>query len=206
MGGRVNRFSIRYRRVLTVACLNWRDYLGRGDAYVARLRGMVEQHLTVTHEFVEVTERDVPPGRIGWFNKLHLLEMFDGPVLFLDLDVTILSNIDSLVEIAQGDPSRIWARNDFSYPLPPSQNGRESTINSSVMLWHGRKDMGGAEWLIPVTHGDQGIITQLFWPHGIGLLPEDMVKSYKYHERAGKGTAPIMVYHGSPKPHELPGW
>ena len=191
---------------MNVVVLNWKCYLGMGAVYVERMRRMVAEHLTIPHEFVEVTERDLPEGRNGWFNKLHLLEMFDGEVLYLDLDVTILSNIDRIVEVARTDPTRIWARNDFSYPLPPCRNGREATINSSVMLWNGRKDMSGAETLIPVTHGDQGIITQLFYPGHIGLLPENLIKSYKYHVLRGLGKAPIIVYHGAPKPHEVGGW
>jgi hypothetical protein len=130
--------------------------------------------------------------------------MFDGPVLFLDLDVIVTANIDHLVEIARNDPTRIWARDDWSYPVTNPRHGREATINSSVMLWHGRKDMSGAEALIPVTHGDQGIITQLFWPHGIGLLPGKSIQSYKYQLRNnGEAPGPIVVCHGNPKPHEL---
>jgi hypothetical protein len=71
------------------------------------------------------------------------------------------------------------------------------------MVWTGRKDMTGAEALIPVTHGDQGIITQLFWPDRIGLLHPDLVKSYKYDYQRGNGNAPLCVFHGNPKPHEL---
>jgi hypothetical protein len=189
--------------MIQVVCLNWRDYLSRGAEYVAKLQRAVARNLTVPHEFVTVTEKDLPAGRTGWFNKLHLLEMFDGPVLFLDLDVVLSGSIDHLVELAATDPLRIWARDDWSYPVTNPRNGREATINSSVMLWSGRKDMGGAERLIPKTHGDQGIITQLFWPHGIGLLPGDSIKSYKYDVRQGKTAGPITVYHGNPKPHEV---
>lgn len=204
---------------MRVVVLNWHNYLGRGDAYVSRTRRMVAQHLTVRHEFVEVTERDLPAGREGWFNKLYLLEMFDGDVLYLDLDVTITGNIDGLVRYLERDLSLIWARNDFSYPVRPGssalrpgfagplmQDGREATINSSVMLWSGRKDLSGAEALIPVCHGDQGIITSLFWQRGIGLLPDHLVQSYKYHVLQGIDVAPITVFHGQPKPHEVEGW
>jgi hypothetical protein len=190
--------------VLSVICLNWGNYLGRGAEYVGKLQRAVSRNLTVPHEFVEVTERDLPEGRDGWFNKLHLLEMFDGPCLFSDLDVIVSGNIDHLVEIARNDPTRIWARDDWSYPVTNPRYGKEATIKSSVMLWHGRKDMAGAERLIPVTHGDQGIITQLFWPHGIGLLPGDSIRSYKYDVRnGGKTPGPITVFHGNPKPHEV---
>jgi hypothetical protein len=188
---------------LSVVCLNWNNYLRRGAEYVGKLQRAVARNLTVPHEFVVVTEKDLPEGRKGWFNKLYLLEMFDGPALFLDLDVVVTANIDHLVEIARSDTSRIWARDDWSYPVTNPRNGREATINSSVMLWHGRKDMTGAERLIPETHGDQGIITQLFWPHEIGLLPNDSVGSYKYEVLRGKKPAPITVFHGVPKVHEV---
>lgn len=189
--------------VLKVVCLNWKDYLGRGAEYVGKLHRAVSRNLTIPHEFVVVTEKELPAGRVGWFNKLHLLEMFDGWVLFLDLDVVISGNIDHLYELALCDPSRIWARDDWSYPVTNPRYGKEATINSSVMLWNGHKDMSGAEALIPVTHGDQGIITQLFWPHGIGLLPGVSIKSYKYDVRNGAAPGPITVFHGNPKPHEL---
>lgn len=188
---------------MKVVCLNWNDYLGTGDDYVARLKSMVSRHLTVPHEFVEITERDIPRGRMGWFNKLYLLEMFDGPVLYLDLDIVITGNIDSIIDIGMSDQSRIFARDDWSYSVLKNDYGREKTINSSVLFWHGRKDMRGAESLIASTHGDQGIITQLFWPDRIGLLPGSMIKSFKYDHQRGNGNGPICVFHGKPKPHEV---
>lgn len=189
---------------LTVVCLNWREYLGRGAEYVGKLRRGVERHLTVPYRFVEVTERDLPEGRTGWFNKLFLFEMFDGDVLYLDLDVILTANIDHLVYLARTDRTRIWARDDWSYPATNPQHGREATINSSVLLWHGRKEMRVTERMLRETHGDQGIITQLFWPDGIGLLPPESVQSYKYdYQRNGDPLAPVVVFHGSPKPHQV---
>jgi hypothetical protein len=192
--------------MITVVCLNWNDYLGMGAQYVGHLRRGVERHLTHEHTFVEVTERDLPVGRTGWFCKLHLPEMFDGDVLYLDLDVVITGSLDPLVETLTTDRSRIWARDDWSYPVTNPRLGKEATINSSVMLWHGRKDMSGVtEKMLRETHGDQGIITQLFWPHGLGLLPPEMVKSFKYDvQRLRKEPGPITVFHGQPKPHEVP--
>lgn len=175
-----------------------------GETYVSRMRNMVARNLTIPHRFVEVTEKDLPQGRTGWFNKLHLLEMFDGEVLYFDLDVVIAANIDHLVEFARRDKSKIYARDDYSYPVTKPSFGREATVNSSVMYWCGRKDMTGAEALIPTTHGDQGIITQLFWPHGLALFPSDSIRSFKYGMmRDGLPLAPITVMHGEPKNHQL---
>ena len=201
--------------MLSAVALNYRNYLSRGDEYVAKLRSMISRHLTIPYEFVEVTERDLHRDRVGWFNKLSLLEMFEGEVLYLDLDIVISGSIDHLVELGRTDPSRVWARNDYSYPVSPSsrivgdgyagplmENGREATINSSVMYWRGRKDMTGADELAKVCHGDQGIITRLFWPNGIGLFPNDRIKSWKYDAMEGRGYGDICVFHGAPKPHE----
>jgi len=191
--------------MLTVVCLNWNDYLGRGREYVGKLERGVKRHLSVPYRFQEVTEHDLPEGRSGWFNKLHLLEMFSGDVLYLDLDVILTASLDPLLESLESDHSRIWARDDWSYPVTNPRFGKEATINSSVMLWHGRKDMSGVtERLLRDTHGDQGIITQLFWPAGIGLLPGESVQSYKYQVRdQGAPLAPIVVCHGNPKCHEI---
>ena len=199
-----------------VVVLNWCNYQGLGEWYVDRLRYMLASHLRLPYEFTVVTENDLPPGRAGWFNKLTLLEMFDGEVLYLDLDIDIRHNIDELIELGRTDPEKIWARNDFSYPVssdakvqgngyagPLMHNGREATINSSVMYWNGKKDMSGAEALIASTHGDQGIITRLFWPDGIRLFPDHLIKSYRYHVLQGLGVGSITLYHGSPKPHDL---
>jgi hypothetical protein len=190
--------------VLTVCCLNWRNYLGRGAEYVGKLRRGVARNLTVAHDFAVVTEDDLPPGRLGWFNKLYLLEMFDGDVIYLDLDVILTGSIDHLVAIANADRSRIWARDDWSYPVTNPRYGKEATINSSVMLWSGRQDMSGVtETMIRETHGDQGIITQLFWPDRIGLLPPKSIGSYKYDVLRGSKPAPVVVFHGEPKCHHV---
>ena len=191
--------------MLTVVALNWNDYLGRGMQYVTRMRNMVERNLTVPHEFIEVTERDIRTDKTGWFVKLDLLRMFPGDVLYLDLDVVITANIDALVRLAQTDRTKIWARDDWSYSIVNPQSGREATINSSVLLWSGYKDLSRlTPAMLRDTHGDQGIITQLFWPAGIGLLPNHLVQSYKYGMcRNGEPPAPIVVMHGEPKNHQI---
>jgi hypothetical protein len=199
---------------LSVVCLNWNNYLDRGNLYVNRLWSMLDRHLTIPHEFIVVTEHDhdLPFGRVGWWNKLSLLNMFDGEVLYLDLDIVISGNIDHLVKLAC-PRSKLWARNDWSYPVsensrivgdgyagPLMENGREATINSSVMYWWGRREIPQREGV----HGDQGCITAALWPDdGIRLFPNEWIKSYKYDYQQGRGYRPITVFHGEPKPHDV---
>lgn len=197
--------------MLEVVCLNWNNYLGLGQLYVSRLQNMVRRHLTVPHRFIEVTEHELPKGREGWFNKLALLKMFD-EALYFDLDVVISGSVDHLVELGRSDPTRLWARNDFSYPINPNdeivrdgfagpmmQNGREATINSSVMYWKGKRHVPQREGV----HGDQGCITAALWPDGIGLFPNDSIRSYKYDWLRKKHYGPVTVMHGTPKNHQV---
>ena len=99
----------------TVLCMKWgRRY---GPDYVNRLYGMLQRHLTVGHRLICVTDdgreirpevqcRPLPPltlrpewERSPW-RKLSCfaseLQDLEGPVLFLDLDVVIVANIDCL--------------------------------------------------------------------------------------------------------------
>jgi len=169
---------------------------------------MVRRHLTIPHKFIELTEHELPRGLEGWWYKLPLLDLFNDEVLYLDLDVVISKNIDHLVEIGRTDQSRLWARDDFSYSrVNPRQGlsadflvtlGGPGTINSSVMYWKGRRKIPR----LPGAHGDQNCVTHALWPDGIGLFPNDSIKSWKYHAMRGEGYGDICVFHGEPKPHQ----
>jgi hypothetical protein len=52
-------------------------------------------------------------------------------------------------------------------------------------------------------HGDQNWITQCLWPNGISLLPLGLACSYKYRQLRNEPVAPIVVFHGEPKPHQV---
>ena len=51
------------------------------------------------------------------------------------------------------------------------------------MYWNGRRKIEP----LYGAHGDQNAITAALWPNGIGLLPNDVVHSYKYHAMRGLG-------------------
>jgi len=200
---------------MKVVCLNWNNYLGRGDEYVSKLRNMVARHLTIPYEFIVVTEADLPTGKEGWWNKLSLLRMYGdvGTVLYLDLDVVISGNIDHLITLARTNRSKLWMRDDFSYSIVEPRIDDPETIkllggrgccNSSVIIYHSKLNLSGVTpQMLAEMHGDQNVLTHLFWPHCIGLLPNDSIKSYKYHWQQDKGYGPITVFHGTPKNHEV---
>lgn len=195
--------------MLNVRCLNWKNYLGRGDEYVEKLQAMCDRNLTIPFLFDEWTEHDV--WLDGWWNKLCMLdEPASGWVLQLDLDVVITSNIDHLIHRAMVDSDRLWMRDDFSYsivnPRRDLDDGMRATLggagccNSSVMLYYQRVELGAYNEAMKTMHGDQNVLTSQLWPDLIGLLPNESIKSYKYHPGE---VAPIVVFHGQPKPHEV---
>lgn len=198
-----------------------------GDEWVHRLRGMVDANLTEPHEFVCMTDRLIKgvrcvpcaPGLTGWWAKLGLgwPGLFPGMNLYLDLDVVIDGNIDDLIWDSLW-PGKLCAPDDFSYSLahPKPGLGAEQqrllggpgTINSSVMVWNG-------DDIAPIltefrrekmdeVHGDQNWITQCLWPDRLELMDPRWVCSYKYHVERNERSAPIIVFHGEPKPNSLP--
>lgn len=199
-----------------------------GPEWVLRLRSMVAKHLTYAHEFVCLTENPIegvdcrPLGKQlpTWWSKLSLFEpgAFPGENLYLDLDVVLTANIDGLVDAARTDTARLWMRDDFSYSLRKPREGLGSDMtrllggpgccNSSVMLWSG--DAVRRAWddfkpeVMDRLHGDQNYLSALLWPNQIGLLPDELVCSFKYHIERGQAQAPVVVFHGQPKTCDLP--
>lgn len=214
---------------MRVICVKW------GDKYdvhwVYALKRMVKRHFS-HNQFICMTDKPVngvecvpcAEGLPTWWSKIGLFEpgKFPGDNLYLDLDIVIKNNIDYLVDVFNGDRSRLWALDDFSYSLVSQKHGigpdtkkllgGVGTINSSVMMW--RNDSARAIWdkfdpaVMDVLHGDQNWITQVLWPDGIRLLPERVGCSYKYHnlyaDRFGHRDSDIVVFHGEPKVTQLP--
>lgn len=163
-------------------------------SHVRRLENMVAKYLNQPYRFECVDDSLYP----GWWAKVSLFEpkRFKGRVLYLDLDVTVVGNLDDLANY----PYQFAAIKDYQFPL---------TINSSVMVW----DAGFADFLynkftpdvMERLYGDQN------WIHGnlpeFMTFPKSWCPSYKAHVLpTGKvpEDARVIVYHGRPKPWDLP--
>lgn len=184
---------------------------------------MAARNLSIPYEFVCLTEKELGTDLKGWWVKMLLADpnRFSGPVLYLDLDIVINSNIDHLVELAATDKSKLWMRDDFSYAYKrPRQDldpdtrrllGGPGCCNSSVMAWEGKvmapvweKWTTHSKELMASRHGDQNVVSSIMYPDKIGFFPEESIGSYKYQVRMkGEKPAPIVVFHGNPKPHEI---
>jgi len=203
--------------MLTVASVLWQGEIKDSvyhPEHVARLREQVARHLSQPHRFVCLSNVALPEGieRMsafqdwpGWWQKICCFQpgRFEGRVLYLDLDVTVVGQLDDLADF----PESFVAIQDYAHPI---------RINSSVMAWDAgvadhvylkfleAVETSGGTSPMEKMHGDQN------WIHAhihSARFPKRWVPSYKAHVLpAGKvpEDARVCVYHGEPKPWSLP--
>ena len=210
--------------------------------YVEKLHSMIQRNLNADIRFHVYTESDrqVPDHMIkhnlenwpdanrykkGWWYKMQLFdqEHFSGDLLYFDLDVVIVKNIDWIIKLPA---NRLWAVRDFKY----LQNENLYQINSSIMWWN----VSAFDWVwkkfkqkdIKLTMkeltGDQDYIESALSQNQRQYFPDDRVISWRWQSHHGGLNFPdrtpqlpgagtvipdntsVLVFHGQPKPHELP--
>jgi hypothetical protein len=209
-------------RPLTVACV-----LRSGGLYDARwvqaLKVQLERHLPpapdqAAHRFVCLSDLPVAGVEVlllrhdwpGWWAKIELFRfgLFDGPVLYLDLDTLAIGDLSDLGAWRGGFAAlRNWNSPDG--------------LGSGVMAWSPSPNTASIYERFAVDpqrvmdgwrDGDQAFIGDVL---GTGpeivrlqdLLP-GQIASYKLdhcHTQAPAGTR-LCVFHGKPKPHNCGGW
>lgn len=149
-------------------------------------------------------------GYAGWWAKMEALAL-DGPVMYLDLDTTIICDLSPLAHHLLAP--RMIALRDFNYPA--------RLVQSSVMAWgagcktpariaaafekyppqRAIDEYTTSRWL-----GDQGFIERhaaaelVFWQD---IAPGAFV-SYKRHCASGiPADARAVIFHGRPRPWEV---
>jgi hypothetical protein len=132
---------------LTVACVWVKANVPYSAEYVTKLHGMVRRHLARPFRFVCLTDRPaalpvwvdvitIEPhrGLFGWWSKIELFNQahhFSGRMLYLDLDVLVVGDLDMIVDYPA----------EFALlPHAGTFNGKDGLavvkrFNSSVMVW-----------------------------------------------------------------------
>ena len=164
------------------------------------------------------------PKRSWWYK----IQMFNqqhhaGPLLYFDLDVVIVRNIDWVWQLNQ---RQFWALKDFKHIWRPTHQG----INSSMMWW----DTVQYDWIwqefkrreinntIRRYPGDQDFISELLDQSKLCYFDNTLVKSWRWQALDGgfdfrrrtwhtpgtgtdisDGTA-VLIFHGKPKPDQTP--
>ena len=221
---------------VTVLCVRFGKLYGID--YVEKLRNMVSRHLTVPYDFVCITDDPTPIEGVRlivqesqgykrkWWHKVHMFDPalpVEGRILYFDLDVVIVNNIDKLVRNA-GD--EFFGIRDFNRRFHSSYQ----YLNSSVMSWvHQQQSALWQDFSRNPTeaqklHGDQDWI----WRHSRSRLkfwPDNWIQSYKWEIRSRdelvmdfskkrsfktvnnninlNPDCSIMVFHGDPKPQNV---
>jgi len=186
--------------MLTIACLLKAGGPDFNEKHVARLRKQCER---IPHErFVCLSDVDVPCERIAllhkwprWWGQCELFRpgLFSGPVIYMDLDTTVLA--DPGINIEPGD---FWSL----------KCQRKGVPTSGIMGWWG--DFSKIYEAAQTTDTDPyRWVNEGIFPHVRPKLLQDHLPgfySYKDHVR-GKQLpvdAAVIYFHGKPRPWRLP--
>lgn len=141
----------------------------------------------------------------GWFYKLSLFDPkinpIRGTVLYFDLDIVIINNIDCFFEV---DDSKLNIIEDWIY-----KKNNIKKYNSSVMMWNTKNYNNLFNDFVnnvfnKTYFGDQDFITDYI--KEVNYWPEIWCISYKWHnceKISSIDDSKIIVFHGNPKPHEI---
>lgn len=215
-----------------------------GDAYdwkyVDRLYNMLRRNLTrpvqlhvytestravpepyIKHSLIPWKFADLPKRR--WWYKMQLFnpDQHTGPILYLDLDVVIIKNIDWITKLST---NYFWGIRDFKYLWRPTVY----TVNSSIMWWDPalfksvwKQFMQCPEINVKKYRGDQDFISGEIPTEKLRFFNQDYIQSWRWQVFEGgldfsnknprsPGTganvpdsASVLIFHGNPKPDEV---
>ena len=201
--------------MLTVICV----LKSGGDVYdqswVEKLKAGVERNLTIPHEFVCLSDVEVPCKRIPlqhdwkcWWSKIELFRkgVITEPTLYLDLDTVIVGNINAL------------ARQQSDFAMLPNVNVK-GMVGSGIMWFnevphhvyekfakmpqcyieHHERNANASTCYI----GDQAFIHDAL-NNNVDTITTDGIKSFKHDCRNRLPIdASVVCFHGKPRPNEV---
>lgn len=207
--------------------------------YVDRLYSMLSRHLSAEVRLHVYTEenRPVPEPYIkhilddwkisgpkqSWWYKIQLFDTtkFAGPLLYFDLDIVIINNVDWIPRLSL---DYFWTVRDFKFLW----NTVSQNSNTSIMWFDTKKfdyvyknfKKYELQNILLKYRGDQDFVTDEISTGIRRFFDQNRVKSWRWecldggynfikkkHNSPGIGTefpdsASILVFHGHPKPSE----
>ncbi len=208
--------------MINVVCIKWgKKYSAK---YANNLFSMVSRHLTVPFKFVcltdnpngineEISTAPIPDTSLtGWWTKLSLFAPnvgIEGPILYMDLDVVIVDNIDCFASAKEELLTAVkWReRSILNSSIMRFEAGKHVDIYDDFV--HQKKEIlsfrKGFTRLPGVIKNDQEWVTEKR-PDAV-LWPDEWYSSYKHHcydKRTDTCSIPdgtkIIVFHGTPNP------
>jgi hypothetical protein len=203
--------------MLNVVCvLRTGGKVGYDATWVEKLKRGIEKNLTLPYQFVCFSDCNLSVPTIpldstdhGFWSKMQMFKpnLFNGPVLYLDLDTVVCQNIDSMIARLQDQSFVMW-------------NEADKNIHSSaLMFWQGDhsylwslyKSQPLCYWeslySAPPLYGDQAIISENT-KHSIltDHCPSEWfhIASYKDNQRNLDSVKLLMFRKVSQKPSTMP--
>lgn len=190
-------------------------------SYVNKMYGMIKRNLPEPYNFICITDQyehlhkdiqiiPIPNdiGLEGWWIKPYMFctgLLPEGTNLYIDLDMVIIKNIQSLFDISRG---QFMGAKDYIHNLP--NHSSKVNLASGLLRWETNTYNMIWERLCrdkSIRHsypGDQEYLYHYHKDH-IKFFPLDYCVSYKWQYMHGKFTKETMIvdFHGNPKPHQL---
>ena len=214
-----------------VLCMLWGKWGGQNPLeYVYKLKNMVGRNTTIEHDFMclndfEESYRDgihfvkMPgeatdmPLNLPKFYMHQAPELLGKRIIFFDLDMIIVSNIDVYLKyngyFAGIEPFNPRRKNDYiSGGILGFSGGTTNWLYERVKEnpqgW-ANKTQGGKERFVLAELEKESAVLFDRWQR---ILPKDyMVISYKRHivqRNYFPKQTNVIAFHGNPRPHELP--
>ena len=222
---------------VSIACLKWGEKYPA--EYVNRLYRMVKKQLTIPFKFycltestqgidpnIEILPLEIEEGLQGWWYKLQFFKPefhgLKGQLLFVDLDVVFVDNIDCLFSFELGKFAII---KDLKPGLIYNSSVFRLEIGSRPEVWH--DFVADKHNIMARMHGDQDWISEsiedaAIWPEGwvVSFKKECNARPTRSYGRIGeklrsigllqpKGEAKypeqakIVYFHGKPDPDDV---
>jgi alpha-N-acetylglucosamine transferase len=180
--------------MLNVVCLlRQGGKVGYNAEWVYKLQRAVAQHLSIPHRFVCLSDCEVSCDRIelqysdsGFWAKLELFRpgLFNGPVLYIDLDTVICSNIDSIVDRCRGNKFVMWVEADKNIHSSALMYW-ETEVESIWDIYRGQPaKYWQQQYSSPPLYGDQAVVSENM-PHCTFL---DLCPSNWFHIASRRDT------------------
>lgn len=130
--------------MINVVCvLRQGGKVGYDASWVEKLKNSISRNLNLPYRFICLSDCDVPCYRIplistgrGYWSKIELFRpnLFDGPVLYIDLDNVVCGHLDEIIEKIKNEK--------FVMVKEPDTHA----ISSSIMWWNGNYSYIWEEW------------------------------------------------------------
>ena len=205
---------------MNVVCLKWGTKYS--SLYVNKLYSMVQRNLTIPHRFIcftddinginpEIECKPIIPTSehaVGWWHKISFfaekIDDLSGTMLFLDLDVVIVNNIDDFFTY---EPNKFCIVLDTGFRHKTIYNSSIFRMEIGKYSYIYEDYLNNSRTIMRSMLGDQDLITQKI--NNPSLWPAQWVPSYK-NDLTNHGRKPaiitpetkIIIFHGHPKPNE----